>query len=77
MTELPKTITRSTIDSALRSAGINCLYAETPKEVIELFSSLNAMTKFTEYQIVLVNIALFSSPNALERVTTSGTIFSY
>ena len=67
MTELPKTITRSSIDSTLRSAGINCLYAETAKEVIELLSSLNAMTKFTEYQIVLVNIALYHSQN-LDRI---------
>ena len=67
MTELPKTITRSTIDSSLRSAGINCLYAETAKEAIELLSHLNAMTKFTEYQIVLVNIALYHSQN-LDRI---------
>ena len=61
MTELPKTITRSTINSSLRSAGINYLYAETAKEAIELLSHLNAMTKFTEYQIVLLNIALYHS----------------
>ena len=67
MTELPKTITRSTIDSSLRSVGINCLYAETAKEAIELLSHLNAMTKFTEYQIVLVNIALYHSQN-LDRI---------
>ena len=70
MTELPKTITRSSIDSTLRSAGINCLYAETAKEVIELLSSLNAMTKFSEYQIVLVNIALFPSQN-LDKIIES------
>jgi len=70
MTELPKTITRSSIDSTLRSAGINCLYAETAKEVIELLSSLNAMTKFAEYQIVLVNIVLFPSQN-LDKIIES------